>query len=181
MLKAVTIEFHSYDELFALFTCRHLYEMSSRRKVSIREQLELNRRFAKGYMMIRQDPNYQEIYKKLLQFAKFVQLTGVPVRKEDYYGSRFIDFFKFVIYLEKCILRSIIVHFSSSRPFQVSLSWDPPPPSSSGCPNGNASSASRAARLSSTATMWWVPTRSCSAQSSCPSHVRVTLYSSTSY
>lgn len=39
MLKAVTIEFHSYDELFALFVSRHLYELSSRRKISIREQL----------------------------------------------------------------------------------------------------------------------------------------------
>lgn len=60
-------------------------------------------------MMIKKDPKYQEIYNKLLKFARFVQLTGVPVKKEDYFGSRFIDFIKFVIYLEKCILRSIIV------------------------------------------------------------------------
>ena len=60
-------------------------------------------------MMIKKDPKYQEIYDKLLKFARFVQLTGVPVKKEDYFGSRFIDFIKFVIYLEKCILRSIIV------------------------------------------------------------------------
>lgn len=59
--------------------------------------------------MIKKDPKYQEIYNKLLKFARFVQLTGVPVKKEDYFGSRFIDFIKFVIYLEKCILRSIIV------------------------------------------------------------------------
>lgn len=67
--------------------------------------------------MIRQDPKYQEIYNKLLKFAKFVQITGVPVRKEDYFGSRFIDFFKFIMYLEKCLLRSIVVRVCSCRRF----------------------------------------------------------------
>jgi hypothetical protein len=81
MLKAVTIEFHSYDELFALFQCRQLYSLNAKREITIREKLELNRRFAKGYMMIRQDPKYAEDYNKLLRFARFVQLTGIPVTK----------------------------------------------------------------------------------------------------
>ena len=59
--------------------------------------------------MIRGNPKYEEVYKKLLQFSRFVELTGMPVRREDYFGSKTIDFFKFIIYLEKCILRSIIV------------------------------------------------------------------------
>lgn len=109
MLKAVTIEFNSYDELFALFQCRQLYSLNAKREVTIREKLELNRRFAKGYMMIKQDPKYAEDYANLLKFARFVQLSGVPVGKEDYFGSRFVDFLKFIFYLEKCLLRSIIV------------------------------------------------------------------------
>ena len=63
-------------------------------------------------MMIRGDPKFEEMHDKLLQFSRFVELTGIPVRKEDYFGSRFFDFIKFFIYLEKCILRSIIVYFS---------------------------------------------------------------------
>ena len=98
MLKAVTIEFDSYDELFALFQARQLYALSGKRKISTRQKLELNRRFAKGYRLIRGNPKYAEMYKKLIQFSRFVELTGIPVRKEDYFGSRVIDFFKFIIY-----------------------------------------------------------------------------------
>ena len=31
--------------------------------------------------MIRGDPKYAEMHKKLLQFSRFVELTGIPVRK----------------------------------------------------------------------------------------------------
>ena len=68
--------------------------------------------------MIRGNPKYAEMYKKLIQFSRFVELTGIPVRKEDYFGSRVIDFFKFIIYFEKCLLRSLIVFFIACRPYQ---------------------------------------------------------------
>ena len=61
--------------------------------------------------MIRQDPKYNEQYGKLLRFAKFVQLTGIKVTKEDYVGSHIVDFVKLFFFLTKCILRSIIVPF----------------------------------------------------------------------
>lgn len=34
MLKAVTIEFDSYDELFGLYTARELYQLSSKRDIT---------------------------------------------------------------------------------------------------------------------------------------------------
>ena len=70
--------------------------------------------------MVRGNPKYAEMHQKLIQFSRFVELTGIPVRKEDYFGSRFVDFIKFVIYLEKCILRSIIVLDYLDRHYQVS-------------------------------------------------------------
>lgn len=108
MLKNVTIQFDSYSELFALFQARELYTMKSKRKVTIKEQLELNRRFAKGFMTLRQDPKYVNLYKDLLEFAKFVHISGLPVKKDDIYGSKFIDSFKFMFYLSKCLFRTIV-------------------------------------------------------------------------
>jgi hypothetical protein len=112
MLKAVTIEFHSYDELFALFIARQLYALSGKRQITIKEKLELNRRFAKGYKMVAENPKYKEMHQKLLRFSEFVGLTGIPIDKHDYFGSRLVDFFKLIFYLQKCLLRSVIVTFS---------------------------------------------------------------------
>ncbi len=53
MLKAVTIEFNNIEELFAMFTARELYELTSKREITPKEKMELNRRFAKVYMMLR--------------------------------------------------------------------------------------------------------------------------------
>lgn len=39
MLRAVTIEFKSYNEINALFLARELYAVSGRREISIKEKL----------------------------------------------------------------------------------------------------------------------------------------------
>ena len=50
--------------------------------------MELNRRFAKGFMLAREDPAYTETYKKLYEFSVFLKEKGISVRSklisEDY-------------------------------------------------------------------------------------------------
>lgn len=98
MLKAVTIEFKSFNELNALFLSRELYALSGRREITIREKLELNRRFAKGYTYIMQNKQHEEFRQRLLKFSEFVAFTGLPVRREDFFGSRLVDCVKFLFY-----------------------------------------------------------------------------------
>ena len=45
----------------------------------------------------------------MVKFAEYVQLSGMPIRKEAVFGSRIIDFIKFVFYLQRCLLRSVVV------------------------------------------------------------------------
>lgn len=45
----------------------------------------------------------------MLKFTEFVSLSGLPLKKDNYFGSKIVDFIKFVFYLEKCILRSVVV------------------------------------------------------------------------
>ncbi len=73
-------------------------------------------------------PEYKEIHQKLLKFSEFVSLTGLPIRKEDFFGNKFIDLIKFIFYLEKCLVRSIIVTLPSFRPSPVSSCSLPPLP-----------------------------------------------------
>jgi hypothetical protein len=126
MLRAVTIEFKSYNEINALFLARELYAVSGRREISIKEKLELNRRFAKGYTLMTQNPEYREVHQRLLKFSEFVAMTGLPIRREDFFGNRVIDFFKFLFYLEKCIVRSAIVTLVRVRLCRASSCSRPP-------------------------------------------------------
>ncbi len=65
-----------------------------------------------------------------MKFSKEVQMSGFALRKEDYFGSKFVDFLKFIIYLEKCLLRFVIVLLWLFRQFQVFSCSGQPPPSS---------------------------------------------------
>ena len=102
--------------------------MASTRQVTTKETLELNRRFAKGYNMVKEDPQYEELHKQVVQFSEYVKLTNLPTRKETVFGSRFIDFIKFIFYLERSLLRAAIVSGEKLRRFRGwSCSGRPPP------------------------------------------------------
>lgn len=45
-----------------------------------------------------ENKQYEEFRQRLLKFSEFVTFTGLPVRKEDFFGSRFVDFIKFLFY-----------------------------------------------------------------------------------
>lgn len=45
-----------------------------------------------------ENKQYEEFRQRLLKFSEFVAFTGLPVRKEDFFGSRFVDFIKFLFY-----------------------------------------------------------------------------------
>jgi len=60
-------------------------------------------------MLLREDPKYVKLYNDLLEFAHFVHISGLPVKKDDLYGSKIMDFFKFVVYLTKCLTRTVLV------------------------------------------------------------------------
>lgn len=62
-----------------------------------------------------ENKQYEEFRQRLLKFSEFVAFTGLPIRKEDFFGSRLVDFIKFLFYFEKCIVRSIVVTFVLRR------------------------------------------------------------------
>jgi hypothetical protein len=82
-------------------------------------------------------PKYKDIHQRLLKFSEFVSYTGLPIRREDFFGNRFIDLIKFIFYLEKCLVRSIIVTLPSCRHSPVSSCLLPPLPSSLTSPRKN--------------------------------------------
>lgn len=45
-----------------------------------------------------ENKQYEEFRLRLLKFSEFVAFTGLPIRKEDFFGSRFVDFIKFLFY-----------------------------------------------------------------------------------
>ena len=70
-------------------------------------------------------PEYKESYEKFIEFSEMVRLNGIKITKENYFSNVVVDFLKFVIYLEKCVLRSVVVCFNSlSRHFQGFYLWD---------------------------------------------------------
>jgi hypothetical protein len=75
-------------------------------------------------MLLRSDPSYVKLYNDLVDFAKFVHISGLPVQREDVYGSKVIDGFKFVFYLSKCLFRTILVAILLLRLYQESSLWD---------------------------------------------------------
>lgn len=77
----------------------------------MKEKLHLNRRFAKGFKIVATKPEYAEAYSKLVEFSEFVRLNGIKITKENYFSNIVVDFFKFIVYFEKCIMRSVIVRF----------------------------------------------------------------------
>lgn len=56
MLRHVTTQFSSYNELSTLFLARELYTLNSTRKLTMKEKLQLNRRFAKGFKLVATKP-----------------------------------------------------------------------------------------------------------------------------
>ncbi len=56
-------------------------------------------------------PEYKEAYEKFIEFSEMVRLNGIRIGKENYFSNVVVDFAKFVIYLEKCVLRSVVVRF----------------------------------------------------------------------
>lgn len=56
MLRQVTTQFSSFSELSTLFLARELYTLDSTRKLSMKEKLQLNRRFAKGFKIVATKP-----------------------------------------------------------------------------------------------------------------------------
>lgn len=59
MLRQVTTQFSSYKELSTLFLARELYTLNSTRQLSMKEKLQLNRRFAKGFKIVASKPEYK--------------------------------------------------------------------------------------------------------------------------
>jgi hypothetical protein len=92
----------------------------------MKEKLHLNRRFAKGFKVVAEKPEYKESYGRLVDFSDFVRLNGIKLSRDYYFQNVFVDLIKFVIYLEKCIIRSVIVFYLLSRPYLGSFSWDQP-------------------------------------------------------
>jgi hypothetical protein len=71
-LKAITVEFDSYEDLPALLLSRQLYTRSLNRVVTGAEKLELNRMLAKRLMMVRDESIYSETYQKIVEFSNFL-------------------------------------------------------------------------------------------------------------
>lgn len=70
-------------------------------------------------------PQYKEAYEKFIEFSEMVRLNGIKITKENYFSNVVVDFLKFVIYLEKCLLKSVVVSFNLlSRHFQGFYLWD---------------------------------------------------------
>ncbi|CAM6005331.1 unnamed protein product [Sphagnum balticum] len=87
MLRAVTVEFKSYSDLPALFLARELYMLSLQRSLPIERKLELNRRFAKAYSLMLQNPEFEEVHQRLLRLSEFVFLHELSVAEEGRSGS----------------------------------------------------------------------------------------------
>ena len=75
----MSLEFDSLEELPILLLARQLYLLGCKREVSDGEKLELNRRFAKGLMLARDDPRYHKNYHKLIEFSAFLKNRGISV------------------------------------------------------------------------------------------------------
>ena len=94
-----------------MFLCRELYTYRVRKELSIKDKLELNRRFAKGFDKLREEPQFENTYEKLRKFNEFVKANGLSIKKKRK-NNLIIDVIKFLLYFLKLLFRMIIVNLS---------------------------------------------------------------------
>lgn len=59
MLKQVTTTLLTFDEMSTLFLCRELYTNKSKKTLTTKETIDLNRRFAKGFDTLVKEPKFK--------------------------------------------------------------------------------------------------------------------------
>lgn len=108
MLRSVTTQVKTFEELSTLFLCRELYKLRVKKELTTKEKLELNRRFSQGFDKLVTEPQLKETMEKLKKFNEFAKLNGLSVTKYKK-NSVLRDIFSFLFYFEKCAVRLLIV------------------------------------------------------------------------
>ena len=106
----MSLEFDSLEELPILLLARQLYLLGCKREVSDAEKLELNRRFAKGLMLARDDPRYQKNYHKLVEFSAFLKKKGISVKTCLKVEDNYQIVSSFIASVLKCFIWSLCVN-----------------------------------------------------------------------
>ncbi|KAI8384391.1 uncharacterized protein BYT42DRAFT_562373 [Radiomyces spectabilis] len=91
-LKSVTVNAGSYETLMLIQAARRLYK-PAHRKLHISQVVDLNRRFAIGYNIFKDDPKVIELEKRTLAYNQLLQYHGIrdhQVSKTNLGGLRAI-------------------------------------------------------------------------------------------
>ncbi|OMJ17598.1 Glycerol-3-phosphate O-acyltransferase 1 [Smittium culicis] len=75
-LKQVTLNTPDSDTLQLVHTCRRLYN-PTKRTISMRNQVELSRRFVKGYMQLKDNTEVSAVIKRVLDYKKKLEYYGI--------------------------------------------------------------------------------------------------------
>ncbi|OLY78803.1 putative acyltransferase [Smittium mucronatum] len=75
-LKQVTLNTPDSDTMQLIHTCRRLYN-PSRHSISMRDQVELSRRFVRGYMKLKDDPEVSQVIERVMDYKKELEYLGI--------------------------------------------------------------------------------------------------------
>jgi hypothetical protein len=159
-LRDKVLEFDDIDELPALLLARQLYMLKCTRELSVKEKLELNRRFAKGLMMLRTSPHHKEIHDKVCEFVRFIKEKGISVRSKDSSSNKVELWLNWLVCGVKCAFWGLIVSIMRFSFCQDCCSGEELLGLLAIWLNKTDGTGRNCLRSSSTASTWWPPKRS---------------------
>lgn len=108
----VTLRFNKPDHLSAIFASRQLYSLNSK-PLSIKEKIELSRRFAKGFQQLEKSEEAKqeatELFERVTSFLEFSKIYQLPITYNVQRTSIFQDVIALIFYVVKCLNRVIFV------------------------------------------------------------------------
>ncbi|EAS02043.2 glycerol-3-phosphate O-acyltransferase (macronuclear) [Tetrahymena thermophila SB210] len=110
-LRDVTTSVPSYKELMAVYMARKIYLPESV-KVSPKEELELNRRFAKGFLQMQEKPQIKQLFNKIREYKSLIKITSI----EDYQVRTYEKDFKKNLMIFIYSIFTVLFHLIISLP-----------------------------------------------------------------